>query len=113
MSSCPACRRLSRSAPRSMWRFQRDARIVRERSSRISAGSQVMAVISVMPKRNVPVACVLTLQPHQQSVAVAQHFLGQRADFMAARGQFGAIAGSIEQARYQVRLQFLDALGNG
>ena len=71
-----------------------------------------MAVISVMPKRNVPVN-VLTLQPHQQSVAVAQHFLGQRIDFMAARGQFGAIAGSIEQRDIKVRLQFLDALGNG
>ncbi|MCY1376296.1 hypothetical protein D9M69_637750 [compost metagenome] len=55
---------------------------------------------------------MLAFQPDQQPVAVAQHFLGQRVDLVAARGQFGAVAGPVEQCDIEVRLQFLDALGD-
>ncbi|MNT10989.1 hypothetical protein D3C72_1458460 [compost metagenome] len=56
---------------------------------------------------------VLALQADQQAVAVAQHLFGQGIHLVAARGQFGAVAGAVEEGHVEVRLQFLDALGDG
>ena len=55
---------------------------------------------------------VLTFQARQQAVAVAQHFLGERVDFVAARRQFGTVPGAVEQRNIEVGFQFLDALGD-